>query len=593
MTPSYILFIIGMRGINVNNNCYTVLEYLYNNPNATQRVIANKFNFSLGLVNKCIKDLKEKGYINDENSLSESGINLIKSKKPANAIILAAGYGMRMIPINSQLPKPLLTVKGEVLIERLIRQLNEKGVTDITVICGFMKERFEYLIDEFNIKLVYNKDYAGKNNLFSLYRAIGKINNTYILPSDIYCEENPFNTFEMNTWYLLSDDVDENSRVRVNNRGYISKCNGNGNKEIGISFISGEDSLALRNKIKELVDNKDEEAFWEKALFNCGIKVYGKIDNKVLEINTYEELRELDSNSNQLKSSAIDEICSVFNVNSDAVKNITVLKKGMTNRSFLFECKGKKYIMRVPGEGTDKLINRKEEAEVYNVVKNYDICDNIQYINPNNGYKITEFIENAHCCDAFNYEDVKKCMKRLRGFHNLKLKVNHEFNIFGYIDFYESLWEGIPSEYKDYEKTKENVLSLKKYIDEHMGERYLTHIDAVPDNFLIHETENGEDIRLIDWEYAGMQEQCVDIAMFAIYACYDRPDIEKLIDAYYTEGCDKVTRLKIYCYIAACGLLWSNWCEYKRNLGVEFGEYSLRQYRYAKEYYNIFRKEVD
>ena len=38
--------------------------------------------------------------------------------------------------------------------------------------------------------------------------------------------------------------------------------------------------------------------------------------------------------------------------------------------------------------------------------------------------------------------------------------------------------------------------------------------------------------------------------------------------------------------------LWSNWCEYKRNLGVEFGEYSLRQYRYAKDYYRIVQDEL-
>lgn len=40
-----------------------------------------------------------------------------------------------------------------------------------------------------------------------------------------------------------------------------------------------------------------------------------------------------------------------------------------------------------------------------------------------------------------------------------------------------------------------------------------------------------------------------------------------------------------------CGLLWSNWCEYKQMLGVEFGEYSLRQYRYAKEYFR-YAKEL-
>lgn len=70
---------------------------------------------------------------------------------------------------------------------------------------------------------------------------------------------------------------------------------------------------------------------------------------------------------------------------------------------------------------------------------------------------------------------------------------------------------------------------------------------------------------------------------------YGKKQIDKLIDIYFEEdgGCDKATRAKIYCYVSVCGLIWSNWCEYKRNLGVEFGEYSLYQYRYAKEYYKF------
>ena len=71
-----------------------------------------------------------------------------------------------------------------------------------------------------------------------------------------------------------------------------------------------------------------------------------------------------------------------------------------------------------------------------------------------------------------------------------------------------------------------------------------------------------------------------------------KPDIirEKIVDI--GRKCDDATRIKIYSYIAVCGLLWSNWCEYKRKLGVEFGEYSLRQYRYAKEYYRIVQKAL-
>jgi len=78
--------------------------------------------------------------------------------------------------------------------------------------------------------------------------------------------------------------------------------------------------------------------------------------------------------------------------------------------------------------------------------------------------------------------------------------------------------------------------------------------------------------------------------MFAVYSMYDGDLIEALIDSYFTEGCPDDKRSKIYAYIAMCGLLWSNWCEYKSHMGVEFGEYSLRQYRFAKDYYRKFEE---
>ena len=184
-------------------------------------------------------------------------------------------------------------------------------------------------------------------------------------------------------------------------------------------------------------------------------------------------------------------------------------------------------------------------------------------------------------------------MKILRNFHDMNLKVEHEFNIFEQIEFYEKLWHGAKSAYRDYEETKEHVLSLKSYINAHVNRKSLTHIDANPDNFMFIKRNGKEEIRLIDWEYAGMQDPHVDIAMFCIYSFYNRQQVDQLIDDYFSEGCDDSTRIKIYCYISSCGLLWSNWCEYKRSLGEEFGEYSLRQYRYAKEYYRIVQEELE
>ena len=303
----------------------------------------------------------------------------------------------------------------------------------------------------------------------------------------------------------------------------------------------------------------------------------------VFEINTLEQLRDLDGNSNQLNSSAIGTILETLQCEAGDIHEIEALKKGMTNRSFRFRLGGRRYIMRIPGEGTDRMINRRQEYQVYQAIAGKDICDPVCYISPENGYKITEFLEDARVCDAYDPQDVQRCMDYLRGMHEKKMEVGHEFDIFREIEQYESYWEGEPSIYIDYKKTKEKVYELKRYIDSQEKERTLTHIDAVPDNFLF----VNDRIYLIDWEYAGMQDPHVDIAMYAIYAMYDREHVEQLIDAYFHNACPENVRIKIYCYIAACGLLWSNWCEYKRMCGVEFGEYSLRQYRYAKEYYRI------
>ena len=90
-----------------------------------------------------------------------------------------------------------------------------------------------------------------------------------------------------------------------------------------------------------------------------------------------------------------------------------------------------------------------------------------------------------------------------------------------------------------------------------------------------------------------MQDPHVDLAMFSLYSMYSKDEIDKLNNIYFDGACNDENRAKIYAYISICGLLWSNWCEYKRQLGVEFGEYSLRQYRYAKEYYKYASELIE
>ena len=576
-----------------------------------QRILSENTGHSLGVVNRSLKKLIEFGYINKEIKVTSKASKAFEERSPKNAIILAAGFGMRMVPINLSMPKAFIEVNGEKLIERIINQLHEVEINDITVVVGFMKDSFEYLIDEFKVKLAYAKDYSKTNNLHSLNVVADIIDNTYIVPCDLWCDVNPFRKYELYSWYMVSDTVDEASDVRLNRKMELVKVPNNtaGNRMIGIAYLNGEEAKLVSKRIKDYsADRNYDEKFWEEALYTKDrmiVKARVVHSTDIAEINTYEELRELDVESNQLKSDALQTIATTLECSVESIVDLEVLKKGMTNRSFLFriaegENKGK-YIMRIPGEGTDQLIDRDAEAYVYEIIRGKSFCDDPIYINPKNGYKITRYIEDVRCCNPEDLNDLKLSMRKLRLFHNYTvdgktLSVPHTFDLFERVEFYESLWEEKPSIYGDYAKTKSNCRRLIPFIDKYKEPFQLTHIDAVPDNFLFELTPTGGvSIQLTDWEYAGMQDKHVDIAMFCIYSMYDKEHIDRLIDIYFEEdgGCDLITRAKIYCYISICGLVWSNWCEYKRNLGVEFGEYSLCQYRYGKDYFKYATEIMD
>lgn len=569
-----------------------ILKSMKEAPQLNQRQLSEVSGYSLGAVNKAIKDLMNEGLITKERLLSEKALALFEENRPRNAIILAAGFGMRMVPINQSSPKALLEVKGEKLIERLIRQLHEAGIHEISVVVGFMKDSFEYLIDDYGVDLIVNEEYPLKNNLHSLALAADRIHNTYIIPCDIRCETNPFSKDELYSWYLVTNRLSRESTIRVNrkNEPVMISSNESGNTMIGISYLCTDDSKKIRERILKMdADRNYDQAFWEAALIRKDrMCVYARVcdDRDVIEINTYEQLRDIDSSSDHLRSDAISTISEALGVKEEEIRDIEILKKGMTNRSFLFTVHDHKYIMRIPGEGTDRLISRKNEAAVYQAISGKGLCDDPVYINPDNGYKITAYLDHVRVCDSADVNDLTLCMRKLKNFHQMRLEVGHTFDIFGQIVFYESLWNGAPSVYRDYEKTKENVFRLKSFIDAEKKDWCLCHIDSVPDNFLFYQDEKGtEQLQLTDWEYAGMQDPYVDIAMFIIYSLYSKEEADRLIDIYFEGKCEKRVRARIYCYIAMCGLLWSNWCEFKRIFGVEFGEYSLRQYRYAKEYY--------
>lgn len=265
----------------------------------------------------------------------------------------------------------------------------------------------------------------------------------------------------------------------------------------------------------------------------------------------------------------------------NVIESVIPLKKGMTNSSFLVTVAGKKFIFRINGLGTSKLINREQEKINYQLISKLHISDKIIDINSSEGYKVTKYEEDVKTCDPYNKKEVCQCLSTLKHLHSLKLEVPHVFDIFKSIDFYQSLWKRRHSKYKDYNVVKKQVFFFKSFIKKHQNDFIFSHIDPVADNFLL---KKDGTVLLIDWEYAAMCDPYIDLAMFALYAGYSKSDFDWFLQCYFETEIPLQKRLLIYCYIAAGGLLWSNWCEYKADLGISFGNYAQQQYDYAKIY---------
>jgi CTP:phosphocholine cytidylyltransferase-like protein/thiamine kinase-like enzyme/predicted transcriptional regulator len=585
-------------GGEMNKESLKIIRELMIVNNLSQREISHKCNISLGKTNKLLHSLIEEGYLTEKKvngyDLTDKGITAVEPYQVDNAIIMAAGFGSRFVPLTYETPKGLLEVYGERMLERQIEQLLEVGITDITIVVGYLKEKFEYLIDKYGVELVYNPDYDTKNNISSIYHVRHLLRNSYILCSDNYMTENLFHTYEFESWYstVKSEGQTDEWCLFTDKKGQINRIEVGGSDEwhmYGPVFFSKEFSETFIPLLEETYNEpRSDNFYWEDVLKEnldrLEMYVNRQLPTTVYEFENLEELRDFDfSYRDQSRSEIMSLIAFIFQIKENEIKDIKPLKLGMTNKSFLFSLKDKKYICRLPGEGTDKLINRNEEFESIQAVVPLNITENIVYIDPKSGIKISEFERGARSVDITNEAEVSKCLSILRNLHNSDIQVPHHFNLEKNILFYEEICrENDAILFEDYSmvRTKmSELLSLIKNMDIPIK---FSHVDAHFDNFLV--LPNGE-FKLIDWEYAGMCDPLIDLSMFALYGTLDSDQVEELMRQYFETDPTEDERLRVFIYMALGGFVWSLWAQYKQAQGVKFGDYTINMYRYAKQYY--------
>lgn len=224
-----------------------------------------------------------------------------------NAILMASGIGTRLRPLTTKIPKPLISIKEQPIIESLIVALHNKKVKKIFVVVGYLAEQFEYLTKKYsNVELIYNKDYKNVNNISSIYfaREILKQEDCFICETDLLIlDENIFNVNLEHSCYFGEkiDNYTDDWVFDLNEEGFISRVGKKGNdcyKMVGVCFLKKKEAEIVSYKIeKKYYTQGYENIFWDEVvnenLDKLKLRIHPISKNKIIEIDTIQDLENI------------------------------------------------------------------------------------------------------------------------------------------------------------------------------------------------------------------------------------------------------------------------------------------------------------
>lgn len=576
----------------VSINEFDILNYIFKYKTFEKENFL-KNNERLFDVDLTVTGLVNQLFLDNKLNLTEKAYLELDNYKVDNAVIMAAGMSSRFAPLSYENPKALLDVKGEKLIERQIRQLQEVGINDIVVVVGYMKEKLFYLEEKFNVKIVINEDYYKFNNPSSLILVTDKLQNTYICSSDNYFVENPFERYVYRSYYssVYEEDFTKEYCVNYDENGRITDVTIGGENSwymLGHVYFDRDFSKKFVKILKSEYENSEtKENLWEDLYIryindlDMFIRKYDK--NIIKEFDSLDELREFDEKYiNNSVSFIFKNICEVLNCEQKDITEIKPIKSGMTNTSFKFDCKGNSYVYRHPGVGTENYINRKSEFQSMKIAKELGLDDSFIHMDFETGWKISKYIENVEILDYSNKSQVKKAVNMLKRLHKSKNYTEYKFDIFKQIEeFYLKLKCINKYDFNDVDFLFYNVKKLKDILYNDNFSECLCHCDSYDLNFLVDETEK---MYLIDWEYSGMTDPAVDLGTFIACSDYSISDAVDIIEMYFDREVTNVELRHYLGYVAICSFYWFLWALYQENNGKNIGEYLYIWHDYTKKY---------
>ena len=289
----------------MTRNQFDILSYLAEEgASATQRELASHTGKSVGTVNRTMGELTQLGWVQG-GILTQAGVDALEPYRVKRLLIIAAGFGSRLVPITLNTPKPLVRVNGVRIIDTILDTATAIGITDITIVRGYLSEQFDQLLYKYpTIRFLENPVYNETNNISSAMCARYLYGGSYVCDADLIIR-NPrlFQKYQYASNYLGIPVARTDDWCLKSKNGYITGTAVGGTDchlWIGFSYWTPEDGARLAEHIRlayEMPGGK--ERYWDQVPMDYFASEY-KVEIRecsredVVEIDSYRELKALD-----------------------------------------------------------------------------------------------------------------------------------------------------------------------------------------------------------------------------------------------------------------------------------------------------------
>ena len=543
-------------------------------------------------VGQIISELENKGFITD-GKLTEEAVIEMEPCKVNNAIILAAGGAAKSSKSFYSLPKGLYVKNGEPLIERQIRQLQEVGITDITVVLGYRQELYFYLEKKFGVKLS-NTPAIEKGNVVTLDAVKDRLSRTYICNCDNYFVENPFSLYEYNAFHstVFKSDCINEVQVRTNRSGRIVSsftAKGPGECFYGHAFVDEKFTKRLVEYLNEDLDLfRVDMMFWEELAMrhieDLDWYVRRYPTDFLYEFDSISEIQSVETLFiNDVSNKMTDRICNTLNCKPEDIHDVVILDKGMTNINLTFVVGNEKYMFRYPGESSWELTSKVREVVSQNLATKLGLDQATIYIDES-GCKISKYRDNLIDLSDIWWTDselVCRCARMMRKLHdgtNLVDTTGMEYDSIAEGDRLMKLGGARKGDLSaTFGDIREKAYLLRECYRKDGWKDVMCHHDWKYDNILT----DGHFFDVIDWEYGSLDDPGADLLRILMGREYDDEIFNNALDAYFGHKTTEAEKKHVIAAFVPMCYYWLGWLMYQESLGNNGFYWTILYYQTA------------